>query len=83
MITGEQVKQAMIAAKIRKVDHHDCGVCGYMTRYLRDGEDLYFDAGCYCTYGSEPAPRSWDSAAEWINMQSQPDALLLDRGQTR
>lgn len=71
MFTGRQVKAAMIEAGITKVDHHDCGICGFMTAYVRDGEDLYFDSGCGCsTYATDPQPRSWDHAAKWINTQN-------------
>lgn len=69
MITGEQVKNAMIAAGIEKADHHKCGICGYMTAYLRDGDQLFFDPGCYCSDGFIQL-RGWESPAEWINMQT-------------
>lgn len=69
--TGEQVKAAMIAADIRRVDHHNCSGCGVMVFYFRVGEQLFFDPGCGCTRGRFE-PRSWQSAAEWINMQSDP-----------
>lgn len=73
MVTGEQVKQAVMKAGITRIDHHDCGGCGYMTAYLIENGDLYFDPGCDCSrYGrSPPEPRSWDSAAGWINMQAR------------
>jgi hypothetical protein len=75
MVTGEQVKAAVLKAGIKQVDHHDCAGCGYMTRYVIEGDQLYFDPGCHCSrYGYTMAePRSWDSAADWINMQSRPD----------
>lgn len=74
-VTGEQVKAAVIAANIEYVDHHDCGGCGYMTQYLREGDRLYFDPGCYCSrYGpTMTGLRTWDDAAEWINMQSDQE----------
>ena len=72
-VTGDEVKAAMIAGNITQVDHHDCGICGYMTRYWRQGEQLYFDRGCDCQWGGSE-PRSWDDAANWINMQSKPES---------
>lgn len=70
MVTGEQVKQAAEAAGIKEIDHHDCGGCGYMTKYIIENGQLYFDPGCDCVRrASPPEPHSWDSAAEWINMQ--------------
>lgn len=72
-VTSEQVKAAALAAGIMRVDHHDCGGCGYMTAYLITPQgDLYFDPGCNCTYGYGPEPRSWEDAADWINLQSNP-----------
>lgn len=73
MVTGEQVKEAVAKAGIARVDHHDCGGCGYMTAYLVVDGNLFFDPGCDCSrYGpATPEPRSWDSAAEWINMQKR------------
>lgn len=69
-ITGEQVKSAMISADIIKVDHHDCCMCGVMTYYFREGEQLYFNGGCGCGFGEfNPQPRPWSDAAGWINMQ--------------
>lgn len=75
MTTANEVRDAMIAANITEVDHHDCGGCGYMTKYLRHGENLFFDRGCWCSsYGvAGPEPRDWSSAAEWIDMQTKPE----------
>ena len=70
-VTAEQVKAAMIAADITRVEHHECSMCGYMTAYLREGEELYFDPGCYCTDGAGPEMRLWDDPAHWINMQDE------------
>lgn len=75
MITADQVKEAMINNGITAVDHHNCSFCGYMTRYIRDGENLFFDRGCDCGCGWENLePRSYENAADWINMQSNPEA---------
>jgi len=71
-VTGEQVKAAMIAANITRVDHHDCGGCGEMVFYSREGENLFFNPGCGCSW-SQAEPRTWDSAADWINMQSSAE----------
>lgn len=71
MVTGEQVRDAVAKAGISRVEHHDCGGCGYMTAYLIEDGNLYFDPGCFCGRTVQPEPRSWDSAADWINMQSR------------
>jgi hypothetical protein len=67
-----EVRDAMIAADITEVPHHDCGGCGVWVKYLRHGEQLYFGPGCGCSW-SNPEPRSWADAADWLNMQSRPD----------
>ena len=68
-VTGKEVKAAMMAAGITRVDHHDCGIYGSMVFYSRDGEHLFFNPGCECSW-SPPKPRSWDDLAGWINMQT-------------
>ena len=70
-VTGEQVRAAMIAADITRVEHHECGFCGYMTTYQREGDQLYFDSGCNCSWGGW-RPADWSDAADWLNMQSSP-----------
>lgn len=69
--TAEQVRDACLAAGIRRVDHHECGICGLMVRfYITADGDLEFDPSCGCTYGGNAEPRPWQDAADWINMQS-------------
>jgi hypothetical protein len=74
IVTGEQVRDAMTAAGIVFVKVSDCSICGYITRYLRIEDKLGFDPGCYCTGRGGVEPRSWDHAADWINMQTNEAA---------
>ena len=77
-VTAQQVQEAVAAAGIKEITHHDCGGCGYMTRYLVHDRRLYFDAGCDCSsYPHEPRPTDWQEAADWINMQAPEMAVLL------
>lgn len=69
MITAEQIRDAMIAADITYVSHHECGCCGSMVSYTRIDKQLFFNPGCDCSW-TPPQPREWQDAAEWINMQS-------------
>jgi hypothetical protein len=69
-VNGERVKEAMIAANIAFVDHHDCAICGGMVYYVRQGDLLYFDPHCGCGGSGPLEPRSWQDAADWINMQT-------------
>lgn len=71
-VTTQQVKEAVEKAGLTRIDHHDCGGCGYMTAYLvRDGQ-LYFDHGCDCGRGGyNVRPADWSEAAEYINMQTR------------
>ena len=67
-ITGEQVKEAVLATGITRVDHHECGFCQVMVHYVIKGENLFFDSSCNCTtLFSDLQPREWDYAANWIN----------------
>lgn len=72
-VTAAQVRAAMIAANITYVDHHDCGGCGEMVFYSREGEQLFFNPGCGCSSWGAREPRDWQDAASWINMQSSPE----------
>jgi hypothetical protein len=72
-VTGEEVRTAVLASGISRIDHHTCSICGCMTYYEVEGQELFFNPNCGCTkYFTEPYPRSWDNAAEFINMQSTP-----------
>lgn len=73
-VTGAQVLDAMKAAKITRVEHHDCAMCGYMTAYFREGDNLYFDAGCDCSSRTHIRSATPEDAADWINMQTDPAA---------
>lgn len=71
-VTPEQVRDAMMAAGIERVESHTCSLCGYPRAYIREGDRLFYDPGCNC--GSYPAslvPRQWLDAAMWINMQTE------------
>jgi hypothetical protein len=68
-VTGEQVEAAMVAAGIKRMEHHECSMCRYPTAYLRRGPLLFFDQRCHCTDRYEIAPRDWGDATEWTNMQ--------------
>ncbi len=73
MVTGEQVRAAVMAAGLTYIPHHDCGCCGEWVAYTVHDGDLYFNPACGCAWG--PAePRTWDSAADWINMQTNEAA---------
>lgn len=69
MITGEQVRDAMIDGNILRVEHHTCTFCRYPCAYLRAGEQLFFDPGCDCGIRGEPEPRTWQEGADFINRQ--------------
>lgn len=65
----------MIANGIWHVPHHECALCGYMTRYYRCGEDLVFDPGCFCTgLTADLQVHTWQDAADLINMQTNDAA---------
>ena len=71
-ITGEEVKAAAIKAGIREVEHHKCSICHAMVYYrIADDGFLTFHPACGCSWSS-PEARTWESAANWINMQSEP-----------
>jgi len=70
-VTPEEVKAAVIAASLTRIDHHDCGGCGAMVYYSIVDGNLFFNPACDCgSYWSPPQPRDWSEASDWINMQS-------------
>ncbi len=72
-ITAAQLKAAAFGAGKTRIEHHECTFCHYPCAYLIAGEVLYFDAGCDCGISTPPEAREWQSAADWVNMQSTPE----------
>jgi hypothetical protein len=73
-VTAEQVKEAMEAAGIDRVDHHACSLCGFMTCFIvLEPDVLVFDHGCWCSTQGPAMPRrtDWEEPANWINSQSE------------
>lgn len=70
MVTGDQVREAAEKAGVTYIEHHDCSLCGSMVAYTIENGQLFFNPGCGCSW-SPREPRSWDDAAEWINMQQR------------
>jgi hypothetical protein len=70
LVTAEQVESAVKAAGISRIDHHDCSICGHMVCYTVNQGQLFFNPGCGCSW-EPPQYRSWQSAADFINMQSR------------
>lgn len=69
--TGDQVRSAMIANNITEVPHHDCGICGEWTAFVRSDDQLYYRSACECSW-SPPLWCLWSDAADFINMQTNP-----------
>lgn len=43
-VTIEQCQELVRSASLKRADHHRCGGCGYMTRYVfRPAAEIYFD----------------------------------------
>lgn len=73
MVTGKQVQDAVYAANVTYIPYYTCGCCGEVVAYFVQGGNLYLDPSCGCaTFTIQP--KSWDDAAEWINMQSDDTA---------
>lgn len=69
MKTVEDFKKKAKEQNIRKWNIHDCSGCGYKCGYLIDGDQLYYDNGCYCIM--YPAtPRDWQDLVDHYNRQS-------------
>lgn len=73
MITPAEVKQAIQAAGINRVDCRECSFCGYPLAYYIRGEEVFFDPGCDCSSGGRFERRDWSDLADWLNMQTNPE----------
>ncbi len=71
-VTGQQVRDAVLKAGITSIPHHDCGGCGEWVHYFVCEGNLFFSPACGCSWAPSE-PRNWSDAANWINMQSNPD----------
>lgn len=69
-VTAEQCRAIVKDKGFRRVGHHRCTLCGYQTAYVFDGDAVYFDPGCDCTYGRNVRPSSYESLAETFNRQT-------------
>ncbi len=78
MVTAQQVKDAMIAQNITWVDCHDCSLCGTMVGWVRHDDRIYFQSSCSCCRWHPPEPRTWDDAADAINMQTRTSERFGD-----
>jgi hypothetical protein len=71
-VTADEVHKSVIENNISIVNHHDCCICGVWVKYMVVDGCLFFNASCGCSTRA-PDPRKWDDAADWINMQSNPE----------
>ena len=78
-ISAEQVRTSVAANKITRIDHHRCSICGHMVFYSVIEDKLYFNGACGCSW-EPPSMRSWQSAADWINMQDNETQRLYIMG---
>jgi len=69
-VTAEEVKKAVQDKDIKTIDHHNCGLCHIMTKYIIEGDKIFFDPSCDCCSSRGMEERSWQEAADFINMQS-------------
>lgn len=69
-VTHDEVRDAVAAAGITRIDHHKCSLCGIMTFYSVNHGKLFFSSSCDCPrYWSELSELPWSDASNWINTQ--------------
>lgn len=70
-VGAKEVKDAAMAAGLRWVPHHDCGLCSKEVgwRITPEGQ-LFFDGRCGCVLIYPMQPRTWQQAADDINMKT-------------
>ena len=70
-ITGDEVKISVLDMGVDTIPHHECSICGVMVKYQIVKEQLFFDSSCNCMPPHSPEHCTWQSAADWINMQRE------------
>ena len=74
--TGKDFQEQVEKLDIRFWDHHECSICGYMTKYVFSNGKVFFDAGCDCnSFPNDVTERSWDEIAEFFNRQTHPNTV--------
>lgn len=70
--TIEEFKASVLAGTREEWNHHACGACGSPVKYARQGEGIFFDSNCDCTYyWSEPQPKSWQDLYDFLSSQNR------------
>ncbi len=75
--SGEEFKKAAIKKGITHWDCHECGLCGYMCRWIfgENHEIVVFDHGCDCTRRYIHSTRTWDDVANNYNIQTSDEII--------
>jgi hypothetical protein len=83
-VTAEEVKKAMVAGFIRRVELWNCDRCARAIYYQREIDQLYMHGGCGCEWQRAKLV-SWQEAADYINNQSEAlrERVARDFGITR
>lgn len=69
-VTADQVREAVLKARITFVPSHPCSICGHVVGYVIEDGDLFYDSNCGCgSYESPLRPTHWAEAADYINCQ--------------
>lgn len=65
-ITGEAIRDAVLAAGVKRIPARTCSICHSPLEYLvSSAGGLYFSGDCECTsYSSPPTPCDWEDIAE-------------------
>jgi len=69
-VTGEDVKQAVLAAGLVSIPLRECSMCGVEISYLVEGGVLFFDSSCGCEQ-APPKRVKWEALANLINRQTE------------
>lgn len=73
MVTANEVQKAVIDNNINVIPHHECAICGEWVAYEVYNKQLFFNSNCGCSsFWSPVILCSWQDAADFINMQSNP-----------
>lgn len=68
--TSEDFKTAVAKKNIQFWPIHNCSICEYPCGYVFKDDQVFYDNGCYCTYGQNLNPQDWGDVARQYNMQT-------------
>ena len=74
--TAQEFAEAIKNLGVTELAIRDCSICRYPLKYLFVGNDVFYDAGCWCVMdGPRIDPRSHQDLADFYNNQTSQSVI--------